>query len=1250
MRQFSGQVGAARTVTLLLLPLFATAMVRADVDRGRTRPTEGWQLLFNGRNLSGWYTFLQEHGRDHDPDGIVTIERGMIHLYKNAPAGSPVLMGYIATEKEWSDYHLRLEYRWADKKFAPRVDMARDAGLYYHITGPDAIWPRSLQYQIEETKVGTLLALLSIYCDTWYDAAKGGGTTSKDMREFLDPADGGTPGVLGSGGIGFQRQRGMHERDSWNTVEIIVRGTSATHILNGHVVNRCRNLRLVDPKDPDHVTPLTKGRIALEIEAAEMFYRNVEIRSLAPSPAGTSQPASRSSAAEHTVESAMAAMELADPSLMIEPAATEPDVVSPVAVAWDEDERMYVVEMRDYPSAPTGGTIRRLEDVDGDGYYESAVIFADGLSFPSSCLPWRGGLLVTAAPDILYLKDTDGDGRADDRRVVLTGFALGDQQLRVNGLMFGMDGWVYVANGRLGGNIRRPTDPDEKAVSIHRNDIRFNPDTGEFQTIAGPSQFGLARDDWGNRFLSWNTIPIRQVVIEDRYLMRSPALQAESGIAAMTPADDTGRLYPITPPQRRFNRESTEYWNASCGPTIYRGHVLDFVGDAFICESLTSLVHRRRLSYDGNTITATRAEQGREFLASTDLWFRPVNLATGPDGALYVVDFVREEVEHPDFIPEHLREGVDFRAGEHLGRVWRIRRRNVPRQHQRIRLSKMPTAKLLDYLADRNGWRRDQVQRLLIERQDVTIAPALNAMVINAPSAETRLAALWTLSAMDDPARSSLLDDQTLRHGLGDSAAAVRRASVEIAESRLRANPAWQDAILRLAADADATVRRQVALTAGAMEKASRFDALNEVVRSGASDHWIRLAILSSLGDGAWPFLLMICAEASVADVEAEFLSDLARVVGATPDPGVVEEFMTHFAALPVSYSQGLSILSGFLEGLESRHVFIDELMKVESPPSQFVNFLQQLTGRAHQLVASQAAPVADRVRATRVLAAGPLELAIDSWISLLDAHQPQPLQSAAAQQLARTADVQVVARLLDLWDRIPTATQRELLSALCKRKETATVLLDAAESGRLSALTLRGVAGQALSAHPDVALRDRAARVFKTAGGDRSEVLKRYQASLDLSGDVQAGAIHFAKNCASCHRIQGLGQTVGPDLSGIASRTREKLLADILDPSTEIAPDYMNYIVVTESGEVQSGLLARETPAGVTLRQAQGIETTIARDDIAEFRAGGVSLMPEGLEETLDQQAVADLLAFLVRGTRDTLENAIKSATAETP
>jgi hypothetical protein len=269
-------------LTTLTAGLMLVAQGTAKAPAADGQATEEWTPLFNGRDLSGWYSFLQVHGKDRDPDRVITIEDGMIRLYKHAEHGTRVVMGYIATEKEYGDYHFRFKYRWGEKRFEPRLKLKRDAGLYYHLIGEDHVWPKALQFQVQQTDVGDLITLYGFQVDTWTDPK----TFGAEIPTYRPAADWGEPRVMGGKGLAYQgRLPGEIEVDGWNTVEIIVKGDRTTHILNGKVVNEGAKVRHVDEKTGQS-RPITRGRIALEIEAAEVDFRDVEIRSLDATSAG----------------------------------------------------------------------------------------------------------------------------------------------------------------------------------------------------------------------------------------------------------------------------------------------------------------------------------------------------------------------------------------------------------------------------------------------------------------------------------------------------------------------------------------------------------------------------------------------------------------------------------------------------------------------------------------------------------------------------------------------------------------------------------------------------------------------------------------------------------------------------------------------------------------------------------------------------------------------------------------------------
>ena len=371
-----------------------------------------------------------------------------------------------------------------------------------------------------------------------------------------------------------------------------------------------------------------------------------------------------------------------DPGLRIELVASEPDVQSPVAMDIDERGRWFVVEMPGYPldTRPTG-RVRLLEDTDGDGRPDRSRIFADGLVLPNGVMRWKRGVIVTSAPDVLYLEDTDDDGRADRREVLLTGFAVTNPQHMVNTPVYGLDNWIHLAHegpagaviyttlfGDRGKPLTMPAFPDHPAVDPHRHSVRFRPDTGDLEVQSGQSQYGHGFDARGHYFTANNADHLREEMLAARYLARNPFLPGGSGQAPITDHGAAAQVFPITEnPTFELLTESGEFTSA-CSPTPYAGGLLqgDYPRSVFVAEPVHNLVHRDVVSPSGAGDVARRGSEGREFLASTDAWFRPVSLYVGPDGALYVIDYYRKRIEHPEWTATEFQkdsERVLARAG-----------------------------------------------------------------------------------------------------------------------------------------------------------------------------------------------------------------------------------------------------------------------------------------------------------------------------------------------------------------------------------------------------------------------------------------------------------------------------------------------------------------------------------------------------------------------------------------------------------
>jgi len=620
-----------------------------------------------------------------------------------------------------------------------------------------------------------------------------------------------------------------------------------------------------------------------------------------------------------TAEEALKSFTLTDDRLGVSIVAAEPQVLDPVDMAFDEDGNVFVVEMPDYPTKPENGklngAIRMLTDTNGDGRMDSSTVFADNLSEATSILPWQGGLLVTAAPNIWFLKDTTGDHQADIREVLFTGFFADNSEAQITNLRFSVDNWIYASNTGREGEIRFMRNPKAPAVSVKGGDFRFRLDRAQFEIESSNGQFGLAIDDWGNRFFTENSVHIQQAPIPARYLYRHkhlPTVEPTVNISDHDPImfQETPAPYWRAERTKRRNEQFAEakldrkeyaddHFTGASGGTFYGGDRLpkEYYGSVFTGDVAGNLVHRDVLttSPTSPTFVASRGakEKEHEFLASSDPWFRPVNFTVGPDGSLYVIDMYRQHIETPTAIPDDLKEDMDFMNGSQQGRIYRIASKSAKATRIQPKLRSKSSTELVALLAHPNQWWRLQAHRLLLEKQDKAVIPALREIVTSHTNPHARLHAFFVLEGLD------ALDADLVNRVMQDSRPEIRVYGAMLAERF----PACFPQLLDKASDTSARVVFQEGLSLGQFSYPTVVPALAHILEKYGRDHWFRTAILSSESGSSVALARQLVqngvffkTETAYADT---FLHDLAFVIGSRKRGDEASELLALFDKQP---------------------------------------------------------------------------------------------------------------------------------------------------------------------------------------------------------------------------------------------------------------------------------------------------------------------------------------------------------------
>lgn len=959
--------------------------------------------------------------------------------------------------------------------------------------------------------------------------------------------------------------------------------------------------------------------------------------------------------------------------------AAEPLVTDPVAMAIDEDGRAYVVEMNDYPYTNAKehrpwqenmadeaiGRVRLLEDTDGDGVYDKASIFAEGLSWPSGVVCSRGGIYVTATPDIWYFKDTDGDRRADVREKLFTGFRKYNVQAVMNNPIWGLDNCIYVAGSSNGGQIRRVVGQgsgDTKAEQplVARGDFRIDPRRQSLELQAGGARFGNTFDDWGNRFLCNIRNPAMHVVLDNRYLARNPSFAAPTAVINVAESGDQMPIFRISPIEpwrdlrgRQWSADPTKklprseltgggVFTSTSGLTVYRSaaYPAEYRGQMFEGEVANNVIYRQLVKTDGNTFQATRADQNSEFVASTDTWFRPVNFINAPDGTLYVLDMYREFIEHPWSIPDDIHARLDLTSGRDRGRIYRLAPPGFQLPPQ-PKLSQATTAELVATLGHAGSWWRETAQRLLVERGDRSAVHALRQHLVSS-NALAALHSLWVLAGME------ALRESDLTLALQHPSARIREHAVRLTEGQLADRPQLLKRVCELVGDHDSRVRLQVALTLGDLNTAHTLESLKELAISDGHDVWVRSALCSTQPVVTDQLLIQLLMDERFLDQPHAFalLQQLTETVGAAGGADSIAAIIpsvdnkpsravaTSDTRQPRIEQSRLAVWFGLANVARRKGISLHQLIGPESLAQireriRGIDLLERSASQRQSTVVAGASEV-HQVAATIQLTLHPFDEASPALMRLIDPLEQQAVQLAAVRGLASYKHGDVAKLLIAKVPQVTPLVREEILNVLLERPERTLTLLESIQQGKLRVAQLGLARTTQIISSKNAAVQKLAQQVLTEVESSRAAVIERYLPALAQVGDSAKGKAVFVQHCAACHRAGGLGVEIGPHLETVRGWDRMKLLVNILDPNREVAPGSMAYAIATADGKVLTGMITDETANSLTVLRAAAPPETVARQDIEHLSNTGQSLMPVGIEESVSPSAMMDLIAFL--------------------
>lgn len=953
-----------------------------------------------------------------------------------------------------------------------------------------------------------------------------------------------------------------------------------------------------------------------------------------------------------------------EPGFHLELIASEPLISDPVDMEIDESGRLFVVEMHGYPLDKSGtGKIKILIDTDKDGVFDKSEVFVEGLVLPNSIMRWKNGFIVTDAPHVLYFEDTDNDNHADKSDTLLTGFALSNPQHNLNSPLLGIDNWIYLAHegavgtetykedfGDRGGEIFEPGYTGTRlAVNAGGRSVRFQPDRHTLEMTSSHSQFGHTFDRWGHHLQVGNANHIYQEVLAERYLKRNPGLLLSDATESLSDHGEAAEVFPITKNPEHQLLTDIGVITSACGIHAYQGGLLPAPYDqaVFVAEPVSNLVHVDRLSGNGSLDKASRLQPHREFLASEDPKFRPVNLYTGPDGALYVVDYYRQIIEHPEWMGDDVVKSGALYNDTDKGRIYRITPDKSPEPTwiKGLTLGAMPDDSLVEKLASENAWWSANAQRLLVDRNNQGILGSLTNMAANPASSTGRLRALWTLQGMN------AINEETLKIALADSVAGIRENAIQIAELNLDKYPRLTETMLSMTNDKDPKVRLQLLSTLGSIQSDAAAAARQSLLLHDLDDTWIQFAALTAPQEQVRKLLPVILEKYDVANRSYSSLaSKLTQMMGSSGKDSELHDLFQRVFRASLSPWRA-DVLRGIGAGLEERRTTFalnaDEQEKLVtllfSDPAASVNQaalgILKITGIQNESVSRRSRQESMLMAEDEKFTEGKRSVAIDFlglegskahrdlWKKLINPSEPLPVQLAALRSFSNIPDTEVSQFLIDQWPVLTPELRDAGIQSFLENEKRVAMLLSAIESKKIGTSEVSWPRKVGLMAQRNIPLRTKARSLFTASAVSQAS----YKEILERDGSEEKGIEVFQTQCSLCHQIRGKGGIkLGPDLGTVHNWSKKALVENIMTPSQSISSGFELWSIELNNGEKLQGIIESETPGVIALVNTGNWKKAIKRSDIKSISALNLSVMPDDFGTKLSGEQMSDLVAYL--------------------